>query len=145
MKNFSVKSGKIVVSDPCYDTGELTVLARNGRWLASVKKTDEGSWGMRVASILVHHEEFDPIGKDYREDVEYIGVDSGQAGVFDLNSYGSGSFYDTCCRATDKDFGFVPGGFVSSSGYGDGGYQVRIHRSGGKSEAVEIVFIRKER
>ena len=144
MKSFSVTSGNIFVSDPCYDTGELKVPARNGRWLASVQKTDEGSWGTRVASILVHHESFDPIGKKYGQDLEHIGVDSGQAGVFDIGSYGSGSFYDTCCRATDKDFGFVPGGFVSSSGYGDGGYKVRIFKAGGRSEAVEIVFIRKD-
>lgn len=141
MREFSVRSGKVTISDPCYDTGELKVLARNGRWLASVRKSDEGSWGRRVSSILVHHESFDPIGKDYKEEVKYIGVDSGQAGVFDADSYGHGSFYDTCCRATSKDFGFVPGGFVTTSGYGDGGYQVKVHRSGGKSEAVEIVFI----
>jgi hypothetical protein len=143
MKNFSVTNGKIVVSDPCYDSGDVRLLALNGKWLAAVRKTKEDVWGERVASVLVHHEGFDPIGKKYNEDVKYIGVDSGQAGVFDSEAYNaSGNFYDSCCSATNKDFGFVSGGFVTTSGYGDGGYPARVYRHHGKAEAVEIVFIR---
>lgn len=145
MKDFEVTAGKIVVSDPCYEQGELGVRALNGRWTAVPRRSDEGIWGSRVASVLVHHEGFDPIGRVYSERVEYIGVDSGQAGVFDARSYGPDheAFYEGCCRATDKGCGFVPGGFVTSSGYGDGGYPAKVYRRDGRAEAVEITFIRK--
>ena len=147
MKSFRVTNGKIVVSDPCYEQGELRAAARNGRWVAVSRRSDESDWGLRVSSVLVHHESFDPIGKKYTERVEYFGVDSGQAGVFDADKYsadGHDSFYDMCCRATNEGCGFVPGGFVTTSGYGDGGYPARIYRCHGEAEAVEMVFIRKD-
>lgn len=146
MKSFKVSSGKIIIGDPCYDHPELKAMARNGHWIAVVRRSDEGVWGQRVASVLVHHEKFDPIGKAYKERVEYIGVDSGQAGVFDISSYmpNHDVFYDDCCNAVNSGSGFVSGGFVTTSGYGDGGYPAKVYRHQGRAEAVEIVFIRKD-
>ncbi|MBK8989454.1 MAG: hypothetical protein IPM39_25910 [Chloroflexi bacterium] len=55
---FDVTSGKLRISDPCYDVdtwcaGEVE--AANGRWAASVERTDEGIWGTRIARLLVTH------------------------------------------------------------------------------------------
>jgi len=85
-----------------------------------------------------------------------VGVDSGQAGVFDLAVYpqdGStgehddeNSFYGQCCKVTlDKTqgrAGKVNGGFVASSGYGDGGYDAyAIYDDRNNAVAIKIVFI----
>jgi hypothetical protein len=63
-----------------------------------------------------------------------FGVDSGQFGIFDASiydgdsEYGQPGFYNDCCEATltHDRCGTVGDlsqlGFVSSSGYGDGGY-----------------------
>lgn len=81
-----------------------------------------------------------------------VGVDSGQAGFFDVAQYALSvsteenekPFYDSVCNLTldDKSFGTLHFGTVSSSGYGDGGYNCYFRRNdlGEVIEAV-IVFI----
>ncbi len=143
---FKVASGSVVVSDPCYDGGEHCVPAKNGRWTAKVEKTDLGSWGNRISKVTVHHEGWSPVGSHLRKKKVEVGVDSGQMGVFDRSVYGGSDdegFYDSCCNATlgQRGFGFVPGGFVSSSGIGDGCYPAVMWSEGGKVVAVEIEFL----
>jgi hypothetical protein len=135
-------SGHIVVTDPCYECGEASSPAVPGRWVGRAFVSDRGDWGRRVASVVVHHESWDPT---LAEDVKttYIGVDSGQAGVFDSDTYEYDHelLYDECCEVTSGLHGYVEGGWVSSSGYGDGGYKVKIYRVCGKASAVEITFL----
>ena len=73
-----------------------------------------------------------------REELFKVGVDSGQAGVFDKPFYRAGAdagqipsedaleaWYNSCCNQTlhtDHYAGVIPHGVVSNSGYGDGGY-----------------------
>ena len=143
---FKVTSGGICCSDPCYAYPSVHVDALNGDWVAKAEKTDEGSWGHRVSKIIVHHKSFSPIGNNYQTETKIIGVDSGQAGVFDANIYNSGSFYDKCCSTTlgKQGYGYVDGGFVSSSGYGDGGYEAVIYKKNNKAVAIEVTFISHE-
>ena len=89
-----------------------------------------------------------------------VGVDSGQAGFFDVVKYanavldkeddsasrsergeGFQSFYDTVCDLTlaDKSFGVVEFGCVSSSGYGDGGYNCYVRRND-VGQAIEAII-----
>lgn len=139
-KSFRV-SRHIVVTDPCYEWAEVRVEAVPGRWFGRAFTTDSGDWGVRVAEVVVHHESWNPMLDDH--DTTYIGVDSGQAGVFDGDIYehDHSALYDACCEATSNLHGYVGGGWVSSSGYGDGGYRANIYRTGGKAVAVEITFI----
>lgn len=132
----------IVVSDPCYalHDGEKSTPAKKGEWTARATVEDCGGWGKRVVNILVHHVDFSPVGKRYDESTFYRDVDSGQMGVFDTNYYGGIGFYDECCGASNP-YGFVEGGFVSSSGYGDGSYLCRVFKEAGKAVGVEVVFI----
>lgn len=44
---FKSKSGKFIVSDPCYKKGE---------WRSFLNISDEGDWGNRVAELIVVHE-----------------------------------------------------------------------------------------
>lgn len=141
-QSFKVSSGRIVVGDPCYQTN-LTFPALNGEWEATVDKADCDSWGSRIARVTVHHEDFDPVAVNMKVVKKSFSVDSGQAGVFCDSVYDSnGPFYDECCTQTlsKESHGFVDGGFVSSSGYGDGYYDAYIYKVGDKVVCVELDF-----
>ncbi len=164
---FDVTSGKLRISDPCYDVdtwcaGEVE--AANGRWTASVERTDEGVWGTRIARLLVTHVDCPvPAGYDWQLLSIEVGVDSGQAGVFDAAHYRDDSlaeqfpvsdplvpeepWYSLCCNRTlgEESAGVIPFGAVASSGYGDGAYQaLALRDSDGRIMGVMIVFITEE-
>jgi hypothetical protein len=87
-----------------------------------------------------------------------VGVDSGQAGIFDEEKYpeiGSEDkeFYDNCCDVTlnmpnaglvkrDDDENLF--GIVSSSGFGDGSYRCMVKKHEDKVIAVKLIFISDE-
>jgi hypothetical protein len=134
MQSFTVSGTKLIVSDPCYKRGTwcqgVVDNVLPGKWNASVEyDADEG----RVASLRAEHStakaEYNVLGNFE------VGVDSGQAGIFDEAFYPQDncgeykdetSFYGKCCKATsgDDQAGIIDDmGAVSSSGYGDGGYE----------------------
>lgn len=157
--------GTMIAADPCYD--HETVANENagvrhvktGVWHAFANKTDEGEWGVRVASLLVIHEDYlDYSIFDLKISKKKYGipVDSGQAGFFDAYHHLDNDvitwtpqhnyrdpWYNACCDATlgDEQAGVIPYGAVASSGYGDGYYPAYIWRDGNKAVAMEIVFI----
>lgn len=142
---FKVKSGTLSCSDPCYETPDVKVKAKNGEWVAHAEISSDRSWGERVGKITVHHVEFSPVGNRYEVESHNIPVDSGQAGVFDgeIELGDDEDFYGRCCNATLKKpgYGYVRGGFVSSSGYGDGCYECLVYKKNGVAVGVEITFI----
>ena len=81
---------KVMVSDPCYGLGTWcqgvleNVLPGNQK--CDVEYSDEGEWGERVSAIEVVHENYNRPVEFEPEDFE-VGVDSGQAGIFDYNYY----------------------------------------------------------
>lgn len=169
--SFESTTGVFVVSDPCYDlgtwcAGELKNV-KNGTWNAIVRKSDEGDWGIRCAEIIAYHEsvgETDLEKLDWKLTDIYVGVDSGQAGFFDKDLFKNGDiitkdpkfglggtdsgdrWYSACCDITlsEESAGVLPGGVVSSSGYGDGGYECFIVQLGEEVVAAKIVFIGEE-
>lgn len=113
---FEVKSGKVMITDPCYklDTwcalNNIKVLP--GKYSAFVIKSDEGDWGVRVAQLYVIHSDYlfelvdDYLTKVSSLDNHYqfsdnfcadlglgqvdlgsVGVDSGQMSVIDSETY----------------------------------------------------------
>ena len=120
----------------------------------------------RVAYILIRHESMiactPPYLKNFTESEIHVGVDSGQAGFFDLEPFKAqsetaiengnynqdtehGKFYRSICEQTcegEESFAIVPFGAASSSGYGDGGYPLYVLRDkdGLVVEAI-IIFI----
>lgn len=149
MKQFEIKSGKLVLSDPCYDLGTwcqgIVDGVKKGKWVGDVEYID--SFGHRVAKLWAYHEDYPMSGDDikgYGEILEFTGgVDSGQFGYFDHEEYRNDNivqgvervtpddvicddepWYSICCdRTLSKDkWGEIPFGIVSSSGYGDGSY-----------------------
>lgn len=146
---FTVESGKVIVTDPCYQVDEeedLQIMlsnVKNGNWTASITYSDEEV----VESLLVFYGEKKPSGKWHVCD-KSIAVDSAQAGIFDITVFGRDEviqyevinvydieidevglkYYVACCDmvASDAQGGVVPGGAVSMSGYGDGMYEVKV-------------------
>ncbi len=171
--NFEVESGRLNVSDPCYDLGTwcagVVDNCKLGTWRAEVVKSCEGSWGVRCAALLVHHKDYSrhTLGKYASVTAEFeVGVDSGQAGVFDLKWYKADQvvkeslftpgldricedepWYSLCCDRTmgEMGAGTIPHGAVSSSGFGDGCYEAEIFKNeDGECIAIQITFIPKE-
>jgi hypothetical protein len=171
---FEVVSGKLRVTDPCYDKQEVYSAVvdnvRNGKWNADVRIINMRAWGKRCAELLVWHTGYtkdDVFGKDSEmkkiEIDEQIGVDSGQAGVFDAKFYKDDKsvegvertgnhkpicedepFYSMCCDRTlsEQGWGTLPYGAVSSSGTGDGGYTAyKTVNSKGEVVGIKIVFL----
>jgi hypothetical protein len=97
---FEVTSGKVRVTDPCYEndtwcSGEIENV-KNGTWKSQVVKKDENMWGNRCARIICAHEKNigyllfgqEEVGDNPWKECDFeVGVDSGQAGVFDAALY----------------------------------------------------------
>lgn len=173
--SFDVVSGSLMVSDPCYEKGTwcqgLLDNVRNGKWNALVTKSKEGSWGNRCSSLVVEHEKVDHrsiVSTEWNKGKFEVGVDSGQAGFFDISTYKNGKliekdptfdavcaddedenenrWYNACCDITlgSMNAGVLPGGVVSGSGFGDGGYDCMYAMKDGEVVAAMIVFIAGE-
>lgn len=146
--HFTVESGKLIVTDPCYSTEDVDMQvhldhAKNGKWSAFISYTDDDI----VEAITAYFGEKKASGKWHVCD-RLIGVDSAQAGIFDAavfrrdesvpgeveNVYGIEmheeglKYYVACSDAvtSDDQGGTLPGGAVAMSGYGDGLYEVSI-------------------
>lgn len=139
-----------------------------GQRIRELKEKDpvEGYIG-RVAYIAIRHESAiactPPHLKNFTESEIHVGVDSGQAGFFDLEPFAAqsetaiengnynqdtehGKFYRSICEQASEGEEhvpfIVPFGAASSSGYGDGGYSLYFLRDkdGLVIEAI-IIFI----
>ena len=165
MDVFTIKSGHINITDPCYENGTwcgmFELAAKNGNWEAEVKRDSDGC----IVYLRAYHAAR-PIYSQPDERLGEVGVDSGQMSIIDSDTYPKGdstgdcgdfknkqrvpvSFYDECCKRTLSEdcFGIVSeqgSGAVSSTGYGDGLYDVFVKKDGEEIVAVEIVFLNDE-
>jgi len=150
-------SGRVVVSDPCYDRTTWCMQpdfpVRPGRYQVFVTISDEGEMGLRVASLMVCHEDYvdETLALEWQVAVTDIGVDSGQCGFFDDSVYPQSKdhpdckpFYDECCEITldDCQAGILQSGkgTVSSSGYGDSSYRLWVKEVDGENIALLLDF-----
>lgn len=157
---FEVGSGALMVSDPCYQGGgDVLKNAKNGKWEASIRLNDEGSWGDRVAELMVR-----AVGTNdeaWRPAPFTVGVDAGQVCIVDMSHFAGGdgeyddheSFYgDACHKSMDGSVdglgaGILKGnhGVNSSSGYGDGSYRCFYGQDkDGTITSVRVVFIEED-
>ena len=169
-KSFEVVSGSIVCSDPCYslDVWCMGVVdnVKKGKWIADIEHLDLGGWGERIATLMVYHESVNHPMFDFDSPLHFTaGVDSGQFGFFDkefyrndenakdLNKYQfsddfdreeGDQWYRACADLTlgADSWGVLPNGAVSSSGIGDGSYEVFEQRNAeGEVIALCCVFL----
>ena len=161
---FEVISGRLIVSDPCYERGNkysgLLKYVRIGKWNAYVSRGNRGNWGLRNAELIISHVDFDLLNNnnDLEEKTDDdIDVYSGQVGFFDYSLYPankdsqgeyneSGTFYGKCCVATLNTPNVADiidnRGVVSSSGISDGGYGLHVIKNkDGEIIKTRIVFI----
>lgn len=162
---FIVSSGKLIISDPCYTAGNgcniVLENVRNGTWKTSFSRNFDN----RIESLSAFCGEVRKFHYVWEKLKEEIGVDSGQAGIFDLEKYRRDKFVDgkitfdrgvdepgekfyaKCCDVTlsEEQVGVVSGGVVSSSGYGDGSYRCFVLKDADdKIFGVKISFIDDE-
>ena len=156
------------ISDPCYEkdtwcSGTIDN-CKIGMWKSKVIKSDEGDWGNRVAYLIAWHEdtkEPNPETTGWNKREIDVGVDSGQAGIFDdyhfkvdesikgVERIGKEEaicvdepWYSICCDRTLSDVGagVIPFGCVSSTGYGDGSYEASSLEKDGEVVAIMIDY-----
>jgi len=154
----------VIVSDPCYAPGTWCaggLLVKPGRWAG-----EAGIMDGRVAVLFASHKSssaympksMDDLSGWTKEGFE-VGVDSGQAGIFDQRHYRKDAsvlpedigdicpdepWYSHCCKITcgEDRAGACKVGFVSSSGWGDGGYTCwTLRDKDGKVVAICINFL----
>lgn len=141
---FQVTSGRIVVSDPCYEGGDKEFPAKNGTWVGLIDSHDFGReflGGVRVMKLVAYREGYE--NAERHDEGDSVGVDSGQMSISDGDKYRylPGDAYNEVCQATSPA-GIIDGFAVaSSSGWGDGGYMLRIAKADGKVVGAEVVFI----
>jgi len=103
--SFEVTSGKVVVTDPCYERGTWCagVLdgVRNGRWLgyAFIAPSD---FGICVHELTIHHADLGDEEVELQLADFEVGVDSGKAGIFDEAMYPSGKKLETWDSKSSK-------------------------------------------
>lgn len=151
---------KVIVTDPCYNLDTwCNYIVSNvlpGEYKTSVKLTDGGDWGERVAELIATHIEYTRVTLDWEFVSNQIGVDSGQCGIYDFtyrlkqgNTINNNSlFYKRACKCTDKEERYGEQedfGVTSCSGYGDGCYDLYIAKNQQKEVvAMKIVFIEED-
>jgi hypothetical protein len=152
-----IQLGKRVrISDPCYGTGVwcsgVVDNVKEGTYNVDIEISNEGVWGERVKSLTAIHSDYNGHSVIVKASFE-VGVDSGQAGIYDEDYYKqyhseddcNEDWYEEICNLTDP-FGTKDGKcVVSSSGYGDGGYDCYLLKDK-NNEVVgfQIIFIEGE-
>lgn len=144
---------------------------KNGTWSAEVDQLNMGAWGKRIGELSVYHtnSDLETMSFEWEEITGYFAVDSGQFGFFDREHYRKADsvkeqtkydfggdyltddndrdgeeWYTACCHLTlgPDSWGTIPNGAVSSSGYGDGSYNVYgLKNADGEYIALTVVFI----
>lgn len=142
-----------------------------GYWTLDLIHIDSGDWGRRVSELVctANCAVEDCFPETGWRSIGYMAVDSGQGGVFDAGYYKDDNaiidsemahhespiidsdedgarWYNFCCDRTLADIfdggSVIPYGAVSSSGYGDGNYEVFVKYAKDKTiVAIRIVFI----
>lgn len=152
-------SSNVMVSDPCYTIGTWCQIQLNnvkpGQYEVFTVTSDEGEWGIRSANLILKH--VDTVLDENFLLIEHegdVGVDSGQAGIFDMSIYPKNAhskieystFLDECAiyTSTEERCGILSNkkGAVSSSGYGDGSYVLLYSTNDQEQiEYMNIMFI----
>ena len=151
-KTINLKAGDVItVTDPCYDrdsTGQTDVHLPVGEYECYYDEVNEGCWGNRVARIAIVQK-----GKDYELDMDrYVEhcvgsapVDAGLCGFFINKPDYDDEAWMKFCDNLDNDVNtyHTDEGFFTSSGYGDGEYDISIIDCGGVI-GLMVTFIEDE-
>ena len=144
--------GSVDITDPCYNRdvwcrmndvkikeGTYTCVA----WHHTEKGTFEGEpYTDTLVGIIGIYLNGDIPSQKEMKAIGEIGVDAGMAGFFhnkpDFDDEGWAKFCDGISKG---DVWLREGAFFSSSGHGDGGYDVYAFKTDGEISALEIRFL----
>ena len=170
MSTFNLGS-KVMVSDPCYEVGTWCQKTLDGvlpgEYDSHVIIDNFGSWGKRVSQLIAHHKNHRLIDLKWEDVDATIGVDSGQAGIFNFETYRKDDidihnvpkafgddwdkedgevWYNRICSLTlnEDGWGAYQNGVVSSSGFGDGSYTLQVAKVDETIVGFKIIFIDEE-
>lgn len=166
---------KVVVSDPCYEIPTwcqaIVEDVLPGEYDVNVDHDNFTNWGNRVTELKAIHVDY--LGSKFHnikwsKHPSMIGVDSGQAGIFDFEHYRNDelsnsydlplqfgeelstkpgdNWYQRMCSLTIDvtDNGTFSHGINSCSGFGDGSYDLFIGKDNDKVVAFQIIFITED-
>ena len=164
--DFTVTGNELIVTDPCYDDGTdpsirgIVSNVKNGNWSSYVHQGSISGWGSRNSELSAFHSSSSPEEGDdavwLKVDHFEVGVDSGQAGMYDARRFPSdpgdyseeNSFYRKICDTTCAPLwaGTIEDvGVTSSSGFGDGEYECYIlENENDEVVGVKIIFIEED-
>lgn len=139
-----------------------------GKYNVYVKRSDMGNWGIRNSVLLVVHSKYAKKVLEWKKHKGTVYVDSGQAGIFDEQHYRDDDavsqipwikkkplwklhpdddkgelWYMKMCDITlnqKERWGVYETGAVSSSGLGDGGYDLYTAKVDKKIVGIAIDF-----
>ena len=142
---------KIIISDPCYkkidssSNHDLECLPGNFRIIVNTEK-DRMFNNTIVTGVNLYHTTHD--GSVDKELLLKCDVDSGQLGVFPKDKYdpSNNEWYELMCGLTLEKpyYGIISDCFVTSSGYGDGTYDVYLKLFENKVVEIRINFVYDE-
>ncbi|WP_026828565.1 SMI1/KNR4 family protein [Exiguobacterium artemiae] len=125
---FMVEGNELIVTDPYYGLEEDTDLqlilsnVKSGSWTAAIIYTED-EW---VKQLLVFEGDKKRSGK-WRRQEKLVVVDSALVGIFDRTAYRQNQAMEfETIVSSDDQAGIVSFGAVSTSGFGDGLYDVDI-------------------
>ena len=154
---------QVMVSDPCYNSDNVynrlyEVLSGNYNCLISKEKFH--LWGVRVRSMAILHTDFE---FDFLNKGGYfkgqVAVDSGTMSICDYTYYDKHhindkdeneldeEWYDknVCAWCSRKNYHIANKlGFISTSGFGDGVYEVYTYSHNENIVGIEVVFIEND-
>lgn len=132
--------GLIDITDPCYDRDvwcRSTAIVKDGLYDCIVWETDSSQVGI----IGIYLNGNMPAQRDMKP-ITTIGVDAGLAGFFiNKPDYDDEEWKIFCNRLQDGDAWIIDEGFFSTSGDGDGLYDVFANKQKGEIAALEIRFM----
>lgn len=158
-KDFIQIGQRVIVSDPAYSPNMwcqgVVQNMKPGAYKVYGEVIDCGDWGNRVSRIWIIHEDY--INADINALLNYkfeefeVGVDSGNAGIYDFEYYQNlyagntrpNDWYDripevTYNNPTGQYFGTLDEKcIIASAGYGDGTYTCQT----GRNDADECVYV----
>lgn len=82
---------EVMVSDPCYEVPTWCQIkvydVLPGKYATDIKRIDHEDWGNRIAYLAAVHEDYVDTDFKWRVHPGEVGVDSGQAGIFSMETY----------------------------------------------------------
>ena len=149
-----ITGSQIDVTDPCYDSDvwyriKLPIIP--GKYIAQADEIESNQYGKRISQLSLIREEL--YKKDVHEKiVGNIGVDAGLAGFFENKpDYNDKEWYEICDFLMNNNGNFYKcdldsplkcNGVFSSSGFGDGAYDVvELTDKFGEFVGYRIIYI----